>query len=175
MILTLTGKKNEVLNVATFYFKPDEKISWKAGQYMRYHLEDPNPDERKVDRYFTIASAPHEGLIQLTTRFVPDDGSTFKKDLRHLNTGDTIKAAGPMGSFVVDEPNLNYVFIAGGIGITPYRAILKDLDFKNLPVNITLFYANRENNIIFKEELEEIAGKHSSLKIKYILEPNRIF
>lgn len=174
MILKLTGKKEEILNVTTFYFKPDQELTWKAGQYMRYHLEDPNPDERKVDRYFTIASAPHEGYIQLTTRFVPDDGSTFKKDLRYLKIGDTIDAAGPMGSFVIDDPDLNYVFIAGGIGITPYRAILKDLDFKNLPINITLFYANRDNNIVFKEELEEITRKHTELKIKYIFEPNRI-
>ncbi len=172
MQLKLVSKKVEVPNVISFIFEGD--LTFKPGQFMRYHLEDPKPDERSFNRFFTIASAPHERHIQLTTRFVPDNGSSFKKDLRHLQIGERIEASGPSGEFVVEDPNLNYVFIAGGIGITPFRSIVKDLDHRGLPINITLLYANRNSEIIFKEELEEIAAKNPNFKIHYFIEPERI-
>lgn len=174
MKLTLVRKKDEVPDVVTFEFTPEVPINWKAGQFMKYHIEDPSPDERRMDRYFTISSAPFEQLIKISSKFVPDDGSTFKKDLRKLSLGDSIQAIGPSGDFVVNDPSKNYVFIAGGIGITPFRSILLDLNYRKLPINITLLYANKTPDFVFKEELENIQKNNPIFKIHYFIDPKRI-
>ncbi len=174
MQLILVNKKTEVENVESFLFQADENISWKAGQFMRYVINDPKPDERRIYRFFTIAAAPFEKHLMVTTRFVPGDGSTFKKDLLNLRVGDSIEATGPSGDFVIEDPEQSYVFIAGGIGITPFRSIILDLHQKGLPVNITLLYANRTADFIFKPELESVQKRHPELKIEYFVDPARI-
>lgn len=174
MNLKLIKKKEEAKFVYSFFFSPESNLTWKAGQFLRYTIPDPNCDQRQSYRYFTIASSPFEKDIMLTTKFAPDDGSTFKKDLRMLSTGDNIEAAGPGGDFVIENPSENYCFIAGGIGITPFRSILLDLDFRKLPVNVALLYANRTPDFIFKQELEEIKSRHPEFKIHYFVDPQRI-
>lgn len=178
MKLTLVDKKQELIDVVSFIFKPEQPITWVAGQFMRYHLEDPSPDQRTTNRFFTIASAPYEENIMVTTRFVPGDGSTFKKDLLKLVMGDSIEASGPGGDFVIDPPaggpNLKYVFIAGGIGITPFRSILLDLNYRKLPIDVTLLYANRSQDIIYKDELEALTENNPNFKLYYFIDPNRI-
>lgn len=174
MQLTLVKKFEDVPNVITFLFEADAPVTWKAGQFMRYILPDLAPDDRRTYRFFSISSAPHEKLIRITTRFVPDDGSTFKKDLKKLEIGSTLEATGPGGDFIVDDPDKKYVFIAGGIGITPFRAILVDLHARNKPINVTLLYANRTPDFIFKKELDEIAKAHPEFKIHYFVDPERI-
>lgn len=181
MNLMLVNKRQEVENVQSFSFKIDPEINWKAGQFMRYIIDDPHPDERRNYRFFSISSAPFEKNITLTTRFAPLNGSSFKRDLRNLNIGDKIEATGPSGDFVVEDPderslsaNKSYVFIAGGIGITPFRSITLDLDHKNQPVNITLLYANRTPDFIFKQELESVQKRHPEFKIEYFVDPVRI-
>lgn len=174
MNLKLLEKKQIGENVNLFIFQPESPVTWKAGQYLRYHIDEPQPDDRGQNRFFTIASAPSEQNIFITTRFVPDGGSTFKKALRNLNPGDEIQATGPNGAFVVEDPNLNYVFMAGGIGITPFRSIIKDLNFRNLPINVTLMYANRNDDVVFKAEFEEIAANNPNFKIRYFIGDNQI-
>ncbi len=178
MKLTLIEKKQEVPNVVTFILKPEQLLTWKPGQFMRYHIDDPNPDERLNNRFFTISSAPYEENIHLTSKFVPGDGSSFKKDLLKLSVGDKVEATGPSGEFIVPDVFISegkkLCFIAGGIGITPFRSIILDLNQKKLPINITLLYANRDQNIVFKNELEEIVQRGKSLNIEYFINPKRI-
>lgn len=170
MLLTLQSKKKEVPGVISFIFRPEKAIFWRAGQFMQYSLGDDK-------RYFTISSAPHEQHIMLTTRLDPNKCSDFKKTLYNLKPGQTIEATGPHGSFVLEDPSQNYVFsdeaaklcfIAGGIGITPFRSILLDLSHQKLPINITLVYANRDQNIVFKDELEKL------VKVHYFIGDNHI-
>ncbi len=175
MELTLIDKKQETPDTISFKFKPDEQISWKPGQYLRYNLPQDNPDDRGENRFFTISAAPFEGVVMLTTRFAPEKGSSFKAVLRDLPIGSKLQAHVPSGEFVVEDLEKNYVFIAGGIGITPFRSILKQLDHDQKTPNITLLYANKsQDNIPFKQELEEIASRNPSLKINYIFDPQRI-
>ena len=91
-----------------------------------------------------------------------------------MSIGGVIEAEGPAGDFVVEDSSHEMVFIAGGIGITPYRSILLDLAHRELPMNVTLLYANRDNDFIFKKELEALAEKHPTFTIHYFVEPNRI-
>jgi ferredoxin-NADP reductase len=174
MKLTLINKKPEVADVATFIFEPEDKITWQPGQFLHYTLPHPNADDRGEKRWFTIAAAPFEGHLQITTRQA-EQGSSFKKALFAMELGDTIEADGPEGEFVVDDPEQNHVFIAGGIGITPFRSILLDLDQRGLPLNVKLLYANRDaENVVFKDELEELAAKHPEFSIRYFIDPERI-
>lgn len=170
MQLQLVEKKQVSPDVFTFYFRPDSPLVWKAGQFMRYKIPDAAPDERGENRFFSIASAPFEDHVQLTTRFVSDKGSTFKKDLQKIEVGQSVEAMGPSGHFVLDDPSRQFVFIAGGIGITPFRAILMDMDYSGLPLNVNLLYANRSKDAIFKEELESLAKKHPEFKIFYVVD-----
>jgi glycine betaine catabolism B len=129
MKITLTATKQEANDTFSFIFAPEQPLQWKAGQLLRYVLNHPNADDRGVERFFSIASAPHEKHVMLTTRFAPKS-SSFLKALKNLRPGDAIEAHDLEGDFVVDDAEKTFVFIAGGIGITPFRAILLDLDYR---------------------------------------------
>lgn len=175
MRLTLINKKQETSDVLSFFLKSEIPLIWQAGQFLLYTLDHSGPDDRRTRRYFTIASAPFEEYIMVTTRFVKERGSTFKRALYNLPIGVTIGAEQPDGDFVIGEPPImEYVFIAGGIGITPYRAILLDLDHRKLPMNVTLLYSNRTPEFVYKTELEYLAKKHRTLQIHYLMYPERI-
>ncbi len=175
MQLKLIEKKQETSDCITFVFENFENITWKAGQYFRYKIENPEPDDRKVTRYFTNAAAPFENKLQITTRFAAEKSSTFKLDLQKLEVGQEIQASGPFGDFTLEDPEGKKIcFIAGGIGVTPFRSILLQLDHDQKPFDITLLYANRNDEIIFKEEFDQLAAKNSGLKINYVINPNKI-
>lgn len=171
MKLRLIEKKQENSDTISFLFKPEESLIYKAGQYLRYHIENPSPDERGENRFFSISSAPFENIIRLSTKFSLK-GSTFKKDLQALSGGDTVEVSGPYGKFSVENTDKEYVFIAGGIGITPFRSILLDWDHNNLPIKATLIYATRNQEALFKEELLNLAKKHNGFKIYQIISGN---
>jgi len=79
MKLKLAARKTESPGVESFIFKPDEPLVWKAGQFLHYVLNHLATDDRGSDRWFTIASAPWERHVMLTTRLASKQGSTFKK------------------------------------------------------------------------------------------------
>jgi ferredoxin-NADP reductase len=155
------------------FFAPEQPLQWKAGQLLRYVLNHPNPDDRGAERFFSIASAPHEKHVMLTTRFAPKS-SSFKKALRNLRPGNAIEAHDLEGDFVVDDPEKTSVFIAGGIGITPFRAILLDLDYKKKPLKVQLLYANRDNDFPYRKELNALRARHPEFRIDYVVSPKRI-
>lgn len=173
MKLTFKKKYKEAKGVYSFVFEAPKNFSWQAGQFIFYTLPHNNPDDRGITRYFTISSAPLDKVVRITTR-IEKDGSTFKKNLMKLTAGDKIEATGPDGDFILDDVKKNNIFISGGIGITPYYSILKDLDQKNLPINATLLYANSDENFVFKEELEALVAKYPTFKIKYFVSPKHI-
>ncbi len=171
MKVTLKRKIQEAVDVYSFIFEPGEEIKWKPGQYISYKIPHEDADDRGISRHFTIASAPHEKEIRLTTKFDFSGGSTFKKALFGLAPGSSIEASRPDGRFTVNDFKKKYVFIAGGIGITPFRSILLDSDHENEICDAILLYGNKSTGIVFKEELESIADKNKELKIHYIIEP----
>src|SRR3990167_9850443 len=169
MKLLLLKKKQEARDTISFMFKSETGLDFKPGQFLRYHIADPRPDERSDNRFFSIASAPFENIIRLTTKFAQNESSTFKKNLFKLKVGQSIEAFGPSGSFTVEDVNKQYVFIAGGIGITPFHSIISDLNHRNQPVNIILLYAHRTGEPLFSQELNEIAQNHPEFKIYYLI------
>lgn len=174
MQLTLVEKRHETLNVVSFFFKPESPVLWTPGQYLIYTLDHQNPDVRGKMRFFSISSAPFENHISITTKIDDKAPSSFKKALNELPIGGKIQAKGPDGDFVIEDPLDEYVFIAGGIGITPFRSIIADLANDKSPINITLLYSYPNEDMAFKKEFDEIAKENPNIKINYFVSPVHI-
>ncbi|CAN5292129.1 FAD-dependent oxidoreductase [soil metagenome] len=174
MKLKLIDKIQQTPDVVSFIFEPQEPLTWVAGQYLHYVLHHEPTDDRGSDRWFTVSSAPFEKHIVITTRLTKDKGSSFKNKLESLPIGKNIEISHLEGDFTVEDSTKELVFIAGGIGITPFRSILVQLDHDQKPINVNLLYANHDQNIVFKDELEEIASRNPNFKIHYIFSPEHI-
>ncbi len=174
MKLKLVEKKQETVDVISFIFTPSEPLTWIPGQFLHYVLHHEPTDDRGSDRWFTNSAAPFENHVRITTRITQDKGSSFKKMLTSLSIGKSVEISYLEGDFTLDDPSREHVFIAGGIGITPFRAILTQMNYEKKPINVTLLYSNRDKNIVYKEELEEIAKNNPNLKIHYIFSPEHI-
>lgn len=168
MTLKFVKKQNEVGDVWSFFFEPLEPVNFVAGQYL--NLTMPGVPPAVSDRLFTIASAPHEPLLQFTTIIGP---SHFKQKLNSLKTGDEVEADQLGGDFTWDAvPSAlsNYgvkrLFIAGGIGITPYLSIIRDRLHKKQPINSTLLYAGKNEKRPFVEEFHKAVKIDQTLNIK---------
>lgn len=165
MALTLIEKEHLVDNVWAFRFKPSGPFNWTAGQYIRVELPHENPDDEGTKRWFTNSAAPFEGIMQITTR-VSD--STFKQALSKLEPSDELPLLEePEGDFVWEDSELPIVFVAGGIGVTPFRSILKQRAYDSLPLNVTLVYGSRTPDVPFKEELDQWQSQDPNLKVLY--------
>lgn len=126
-----------------------------------------------MQRYFSIASAPHEKQVKLTTRFAPKS-SSFKQALKKLKPGDAIEAREKGGDFILDHRRKIFVFVAGGIGITPFRLILLDMNRNQKPLNVQLLYANRDNDFPYRKGLEVLKKRHPEFRIDFVVGPQRI-
>lgn len=174
MKLLLSAKQAAGPGVISFIFEPEKPFSWKAGQFIHCVLHHEPTDNRGSDRWFTLASAPSEKKVMLTTRFMPQQGSTFKQALQNLKPGDAIEMSDLDGDFIVEDLAAQYVFIAGGIGITPFRSILKELDQAGKSISATLLYANHDEHIVFRDELDRFAQHNPKLKIQYLIASERV-
>lgn len=174
MKLTLIERRTEALGVESFIFKPEESLTFKAGQFLHYTLHHEPTDNRGSDRWFTIASAPFEKEIMLTTRIASEKSSSFKSALSALKISEAIEVSDLDGDFVLADLADEYVFIAGGIGVTPFHSILKEADHLGTPLKITMLYANRDHNIPYQEEFAKFAKNNPNLTIHYVISPERI-
>jgi glycine betaine catabolism B len=134
-------EKNQISeHVYDYVFTADHPLRATPGQYMEWTLPHHHVDGRGNRRTFTIASSPTEDTVHLGVKFY-DPPSSFKKTLFALQPGDTIIAGRPAGSFTLpDNPDQKLAFVAGGIGITPFRSMIKYLADTNQTRDILLFY-----------------------------------
>ncbi len=162
-------KKEQVAKDAfAFYFdRSKQAFDFIAGQYIRITLPHQNPDERGITRLFSIVSPPYDkqNLI-ITTRIIQ---SSFKKTLYNVTPDTQVKFFGPMGVFVLKEEEHNpRVFLAGGIGITPFHSMLLYANEKKLQFPITFFASfSTPEDVIFQQELESIAKQNPNIKVIY--------
>lgn len=165
--IPLRGEKNSS-GAWNFYFRKPKGFVYTAGQYIKMKLEIKNPDDRGTTRYFTLSSSPTEEHLAITTKIIK---SSFKKRLAELKIGEKVHIRGPWGDFVLPENNTPVVFIAGGIGMTPYRSMIKFASDKNLKNPITLIVSYKtEEQILYKQELEEIKRNHKNIKVVIVTE-----
>lgn len=165
--LTLIEKEHLIDNVWSFRFTPDRPMSWTPGQFIRIEIPHDSPDDEGVRRWFTISSTPHDGFVQITTR-VTD--TTFKQALAGLAVGDKVQLIEqPDGDFVWQESDKPLVFIAGGIGITPFYSMLKARGHSGQPVSATLIYNGRTDDLPFKSEFDEARKHHPEFTVRYVI------
>lgn len=161
--IPLIKKEKNSSDAWNFYLRKPKNFSYTAGQYIKMKLEIENPDDRGTTRYFTLSSSPTEEHLMITTRIIK---SSFKKRLAELKEGDRVYIRGPWGDFVLPNNTTPVVFIAGGIGMTPYRSMIKYTADKNLKTPITLIVSHKtQDQILYREELEKIQKTHQSIKI----------
>ncbi len=172
--LQLLRKEEVSKSVYSFYFENIDFLEWKAGQYIQLFVPHEKPDSRGIKRFFSISSAPFEKKIVITTRIETENSSSFKKALNELKTGDTIECSQPNGKFIIEDLSRRIIFIAGGIGITPIRSILLDMFHNKKAFQADLLYANRDSDVAFKKEIEEIENSGDSFKIHYFVDPRFI-
>lgn len=162
MKVTLDHTHDEAANIRTFFFKPEKPMHYTAGQYTQLHVPHVHPDDRGQKRWFTLSSSPTEELLTITTKFAGDKASSFKKALFKLQPGAELTMADAMGDFVLPKLiQTPLIFVAGGIGITPFHSILEWLAVSGEQRPIKLLYAvNTEDEIIFQETFDK-AGQHA--------------
>ncbi len=170
--LTFKNKKEITPGVYAFSFTPDEPLHWKAGQHGIFEITLINGKTGR--KPFSISSAPSEKEVTLTTRFNPVYASVFKQSLMKLKKGDPVKLRGPIGALHARRPNHKYALLATGIGITPFRSLLVQLNHEDKQNKVTLFYVGNKDNHFYKEDLAEIKSKMPNVTICYIYKPERI-
>lgn len=153
-----------------FVFRPDRKLAYAPGQYLEWTLATPRADSRGNRRSFTVASAPGENEVRLGAR-VYDKSSTFKRALSAMQPGDRIFASHLSGNFTLPRnPATKLAFIAGGIGITPFRSMIGHLMANGERRDITLFYGNLSPAEIAYRPLLETARDTIGLRIIYAVD-----
>lgn len=153
MRVTLDEVEDVAKNIKTFWFKPDRKLRYEAGQFIELILPHDNSDNRGAKRWFTLSSSPSEDRLSITTKHAAENGSSFKEKLFGLEHGAEVMMSEPMGDFVLPkDKTIPLVFIAGGIGITPMRSMIKFLHDTQEHRTIHLLYAaNSLDEVAFRE------------------------
>lgn len=166
-------KKEQIAkNTYSFFFdRSGHPFDFFPGQYNRVFLELAEKDERGSHRSFTICSSPQEKDILMITTKIVDQPSPFKQKFNSLIPGEKVRFFGPMGMFTFPEKNERpLVFLAGGIGITPFHSMLVFAAASNIKLPITLFVSfSSPSDVIFYDELMGASQNNSHIKIVYTI------
>ena len=153
----LLNRENVAEGTMSFHFRKPDGFEFRPGQWMVLTLENPPETDAEGNiRTFSIASAPYEPALMVATRM---RDTAFKRVLRSLPLGTGVKLDGPGGSLTLQEnADKPAVFLAGGIGITPFLSVLRQAAHTRLPRDLHLFYSNRRpEDAPFLDNLQELA------------------
>jgi ferredoxin-NADP reductase len=161
------AEKREVAEGTLFVvFDVPEEVDFIPGQYFWVELPDRGfSDERGLRRHVSVATSPTEdGVLGLATRL---RDSAFKQTLAGLDVGDEVDVEQPKGDFhLPEETDRPYAFVAGGIGISVFRCMLRYIADRGLPHRVTLVYSNRDRAATaFLDELEEIEERATGVRV----------
>ncbi|HEY3439663.1 MAG TPA: FAD-dependent oxidoreductase [Paludibaculum sp.] len=148
-----------------FHFDKPTGFAYKAGQFLELTLVDPPETDAKGDsRAFSIASAPSEPHLMVATRM---RDTAFKRVMRELPLGAEVQIDGPFGNLILHNNTARpAVFVAGGIGITPFRSIVFRAARERLPHRLFLFYSNRRpEDAAFLGELQALRAENPNYSL----------
>lgn len=173
LVLLEKQKYNET-DVMSFKFSKQDieqkkELDYISGQYAFFDIGGVYNDPEGPLRHFTIASSPTENFIMISTRI---RDTPYKKRLSSLEEEKAkVKVRGPTGKFILHEDySKPAVLLSGGIGVTPFRSMIKYATDKQLPIKIVMFDSNRdETNILYKNEFDECLKTNKNLKIIYTI------
>lgn len=142
--------------------------NWIPGQWAYWKLDE------NLMRMFTISASPSEDFLQFTTKFRPE--SEYKQKLWSMKEGNEVDVDGPHGSFVLDEADtMPRLFLAGGMGMTPFRSMRKYILDKNLNLDTKVVASVKEKPEVFFSEfidfqvITSLEGRVDKQKIKSLV------
>jgi len=152
-------------NIKSFRFRIKGDVDFKPGQFFFVTIKIDGTERTK---HFSFSNSPTEkGYVEFTKRITE---SEFSKALNGLKIGDWAKLKMPYGSFTFEGEYEKIAFLSGGIGITPIRSICKFATDSTLPTDMVLLYGNnREEDIIFRQDLDNMQSVNKNLRIVYTL------
>jgi ferredoxin-NADP reductase/Na+-translocating ferredoxin:NAD+ oxidoreductase RnfD subunit len=160
LFLVFESKRIIAKDTYEFVFHKPAGFSFKAGQYLEWMLEHDDVDSRGTRRYFTIASSPTEKKLRLAFKVV-QEGSSYKCELMKLDVGEKIIASQLAGDFIL--PNVEGAklgFIAGGIGVTPFRSHIQYMvDTGKVHDTKLLYCCNEMSELAYGEEFGVATAK----------------
>src|SRR5688500_4995112 len=169
MTATVAEKREVAKGTLLVLFAVDDYPAYRPGSYFWVELPDRGDDDEKgLRRHISLVTSPTEtserGVVGLATRL---RDSAFKRTLASLEVGDEVQVEEPKGSFLLpEETDVPYVFVAGGIGITVFRSMLRFIRDEQLPYEVTLAYSNRDReSAAFLDELEELEREIPGLSV----------
>lgn len=162
-LVKLVGREPVAEGTLAFRFEKPARFAFTAGQAVVLELADPPAVEGQKRRTFSLASAPFESTLVVATR-MRDTG--FKRALSALPDGAGVKLTGPIGQFTLGNAARPAVFIAGGIGITPFMSMLRHAVRDRSTRPFVLLYSNRRpEDAAFLGELQELERKNSNFRL----------
>ena len=173
--LALKERTTVARETLAFTFPKPPGFTHRVGQFMEWTLPVAKGDGRGERRYFSIASSPTEKDILVAARFSPNP-SQYKRAMAAMTPGSTITAGELGGDFTLPKnPALPLAFIAGGIGITPFRSMIKYLVDTDQRRDVVLLYSNNaEDEIAFGDLFDEARHKIGLKAIYTLTDTSRI-
>jgi len=152
-------------DVKSFRFRIKDDVDFKPGQFFFVTVKIEGIERTK---HFSFSNSPTEkGYVEFAKRITD---SEFSKALNRLKIGDWARLKMPYGTFTFEGEYERIAFLSGGIGITPIRSICKFITDKGLPTDIVLLYGNnKEEDIIFRQDLDQMSSVNKSIRIVYTL------
>lgn len=161
------GKKPETLTDWTFYFEPVSQYSYFAGQFCDLIIDLKYPDLRSNVRTCSMSSSPTEKYLAFTFT-IRDTG--YKLSLMEMVEGEVVEITEPVGRMILEtHDSEQYLMIAGGIGVAPYRSMLKYIHDTKINKNVDLLYSDKTIlELAYWEEFEQF-NLSNYLNIQYTL------
>jgi ferredoxin-NADP reductase len=168
-VLTLERIERAAADTYDFVFSSPRQVAFQAGQYLEWTLGLDHADSRGNRRYFTVASAPTEDEVRLGVKFYRQP-SAFKRALGDMAPGDTIHAAQIAGNFTLPrDPEKKLAFLAGGIGVTPFRSMLQYLLDRDEARPITVLYGCETQEDIAYGDVLDAAETRLGIRTVYAI------
>jgi len=164
--LTLERIEKTASGCYDYVFRTNRPVTFKPGQYLDWTIHSPRGDDRGNRRTFTIASAPSEEHVRLGVKFYPNP-SAYKQTLLNMKPGDVVYGAQLAGEFTLPESDDKLAFIAGGIGITPFRSMIQHMMDMREKRDVTLFYGNNKAHEIAYVDVFNRAENELGLRTVY--------
>ena len=165
----IRSQKKVAENTLEIQFVRPKDFEFVAGQYIQIALDRLSyPDPKGPSRTFSICSSPFEK--DAVTIIFRDTGSGYKKTLSELDVGSEVTLEGPFGHFVLPKSaNLKHVFVAGGIGVSPFVSMIKSTLTEGLDSSIDLLYANRnQESAAYLENLKNMSSNSYTFSLDLI-------
>ncbi len=146
------------------FIRPND-FDFQPGQFVVISLSRFSGAIMDSFRQFSISSSPRDNYVSITTQIIGRN-SAFKDFLDSLSPGDSVRLSGPSGSFTMGDNTHRVALLAGGVGVTPFRSMIRHLAETSFSGEIRLLHSSRTyEETLFYHEIKDIQAKVQWLKV----------